>query len=271
MHLFQRSATALALIAFAQPARAAGDLLVAPTRVILDGGHGTELVLNNIGDEPATYRISLELRRMTATGQLDEVAAEAATEKEKATLALISYAPRRIVLPPNQPQAIRIGARLPADLPDGEYRAHMLFRAIPDAKAPTTTTGVKDGLSISLTPIYGVTIPIIVRKGALKASAAISDVHMTKTSDGPALSFTLARSGDRSTYGRIRVSKAGQAKAIYEARGIAVYAEVGLRTVALPIQDATTAAQMAGLVKVEYLEDGDTGGGLIAETSVVLR
>ena len=42
-----------------------GDLLVAPTRIVLDGRKGTEVVLNNIGDEPATYRISVEFRRMT--------------------------------------------------------------------------------------------------------------------------------------------------------------------------------------------------------------
>jgi P pilus assembly chaperone PapD len=267
---FQRSATALALIFLAQPALAAGDLLVAPTRVILDGGRGTEIILNNIGNEPATYRISLELRRMTADGQLEEVLPETQTAKEKATLAMISYAPRRVVLPPNQPQAIRVGARFAADLPDGEYRAHMLFRAIPDAKAATTTE-VKEGLSISLTPIYGVTIPIIVRKGALTASATISDVHMTRANAASALTFTLARSGDRSTYGRIKVTKAGVAKAVYEARGLAVYAEISQRTVSLPIQDPAVAAQMSGPVKVEYLEDGNTAGGVIAETSAVLR
>jgi hypothetical protein len=47
----------------AAPASAAGDLLVAPTRLELDGFRGTEVVLNNIGSEAATYRISLELRR----------------------------------------------------------------------------------------------------------------------------------------------------------------------------------------------------------------
>ena len=56
---------------FAQPALAAGDLLVAPTRVILDGSRGTEVILNNIGSEPATYRVSLELRRMLPDGSLE--------------------------------------------------------------------------------------------------------------------------------------------------------------------------------------------------------
>ena len=41
---------------------------------MLDGRKGTEIVLNNIGDEPATYRISVEFRRMTADGDLEDVA-----------------------------------------------------------------------------------------------------------------------------------------------------------------------------------------------------
>lgn len=252
---------------FGAPARAAGDLLVAPTRVVLESGRGTEVILNNVGNQPATYRISLELRRMTAEGRLDEVVPAGVTDKEKATLAMISYAPRRVTLPPNQPQVIRVGARISPDLPDGEYRAHMLFRAVPDATP--VTEGPREGLSIALTPIYGVTIPVIVRKGALRATAAISDVHLDRQGSQTSLAFTLARSGSRSVYGRLRVTRAGVAKPIYEARGIAVYAEVSQRTVSLPLSPEV-AALMPGNVTVQYLEDNDTGG-LIAEAQTVLR
>ena len=48
---------------------------------------------------------------------------------------MIVYAPRRVTLAPRQPQSIRIAARAPQGLPDGEYRVHMLFRAIPPANA----------------------------------------------------------------------------------------------------------------------------------------
>jgi P pilus assembly chaperone PapD len=254
-------------VSITKPAFAAGDLLVAPTRVVLEGGRGTEVILNNVGNQPATYRISLELRRMDAEGRLDEVAIGEETVKEKATLGMISYAPRRVTLPPNQPQVIRIGARISPDLPDGEYRAHMLFRAVPDATP--VTSGPREGLSIALTPIYGVTIPVIVRKGALQATAAISAVHLDRQGGRAALAFTLARSGSRSVYGRLRVTRAGVAKPIYEARGIAVYAEVSQRTVSLPLTPEV-AALMPGAVTVQYLEDNDTGG-LIAETQAVLR
>ena len=261
------AALACSAAALAQPALAAGDLLVAPTRIVLESGRGTEVILNNVGNAPATYRISLELRRMDAEGQLDTVVVGTETEKEKATLAMVSYAPRRVTLPPNQPQVIRVGARISPDLPDGEYRAHMLFRAVPEAAS--VTDAPQTGLTIALTPIYGVTIPVIVRKGALQATATIADVHLSREGGEMALAFRLTRGGDRSVYGRLRVTRPGTAKPIYEARGLAVYAELSQRTVLLPLSREVAVA-MTGPVVVQYVEDNDTGG-LIAEAKVDLR
>jgi P pilus assembly chaperone PapD len=267
---------ALALVAltvFTQsPARAqgAGDLLVAPTRVVLDGARGTEVILNNIGAAPATYRITLELRRMRADGSLEEVEQSAANAVEATTIGMISYAPRRVTLPPNQPQSIRIGIRAPQSLPDGEYRAHMLFRAIPDSKPAVASNDPKEGVSIALTPIYGVTIPIIVRQGNLSAKAAISDARIETGGDRDTFSFALARSGTRSTYGRIRVIKPGVDKPLIDARGIAVYAELADRRVIFPV-DAELAAKLKGPATIQYLEDIDAGGGVIAELQTVIR
>ncbi len=267
----RRLLAACAMGVLSAPAMA-GDLLVAPTRIVLNGARGTEVILNNIGSQTATYRISLELRRMNADGSLDELDAATPSAHDATTLGMISYAPRKVVLPPNQPQAIRIGIRPPAGLPDGEYRAHMLFRAIPDAKPVVADPGKKpDGVSISLTPIYGVTIPIIVRQGNLSATAAIADPQVVNDpEDGQMLAFTLTRKGTRSTYGRIRVTKPGLDKPVIEVRGVAVYAELPERRVYLPVDDAT-AAQLKGAVKIEYLEDNDAGGGTIAALQAVIR
>ncbi len=251
-------------------AQGAGDLLVAPTRVVLNGARGTEVILNNIGAAPATYRISLELRRMRPDGSLEEVDLAQANATENSALGMISYAPRRVVLPPNQPQSVRIGIRAPQGLPDGEYRAHMLFRAIPEARPIVQSGERKDGVSISLTPIYGVTIPIIVRQGGLSATATISDAKVSREGDRDTFSFALARSGTRSTYGRIRVIKSGVAKPLIDARGIAVYPELADRRVIFPI-DPELAAQLAGPVTIQYLEDNDAGGGTIAELQTVIR
>lgn len=248
-----------------------GDLLVAPTRIVLDGPRGAEVVLNNIGSEPATYRISLELKRMREDGSLEDIAPEAANAVEQATLDMLFYSPRRVTLPPNQPQTIRIGVRPPAGLPDGEYRAHLLFRAVPDAVpvVPSTDTP-PSGVSISLTPIYGVTIPVIVRQGTLSATAAIANPRLENAGDEHALSFDLSREGNRSIYGEVQVTRPGVAEPLLVARGVAIYTERGQRVVTLPLSGEQAAA-MVGPVTVRYLEDRDVGGATIAEVSAVLR
>lgn len=265
--------SATALFATVSPANAAGDLLVAPTRVILDGSRGTEVVLNNIGSEPATYRISLEIKRMTAEGGLDEIDEASVTPAERAALDMIVFSPRRVTLPPNQPQVIRVGVRVPDGLAPGEYRAHMLFRAVPDtvpAAAPDPTKPAATGVSIALTPIYGITIPIIVRVGDLGATAKIGNAWVGETKDGPAFEFDLARTGDRSVYGDIEVTRPGVAEPLLLARGIAVYPEVGVRKVSLRIPPEL-AAKLKGPVQIRYTEDREVGGGTIDQADRVVK
>ncbi len=261
---------AAALVLPQMPAQAAGDLLVAPTRIILDGQRGTEIILNNIGAETATYRISMELRRMTAEGRLTDVSAEEANELERAAKEMIRYAPRRVTLPPNQPQAIRLGVRAPKDLPDGEYRVHLLFRAVPKARSVVDQVQQEDGFSIALTPIYGVTIPVIIRQGELKATAAIANARIEQGEEGPAFVFDLSRTGNRSTYGEIRVKKRGQDEPLLMVRGVAVYPEINQRKVSLQVP-AEVVAQLKGPLSIEYYEPRNIGGGLITKTDLVLR
>jgi P pilus assembly chaperone PapD len=246
-----------------------GDLLVAPTRIVLDGRKGAEVILNNIGDEPATYRVSIEFRRMTEAGELVDVTTP--TEADKKAEDMIVYAPRKVTLAPRDPQAIRIVARAPQGLPDGEYRVHMLFRAIPPATPVTQPTGdAPKGVQFKLTPVYGVTIPVIVRLGNLEASAGIANVHLETKNGAPAIGLDLMRQGSRSVYGEVRVLKAGVKNPIAIQKGVAVYTEVGKRHVSLPIPEASKAAA-SGPVTVEYVETFDDGTHLLAETQAVLR
>jgi P pilus assembly chaperone PapD len=273
MSVVRRALPALALISFLAPAPASagvGDLLVAPTRIVLDGRKGTELVLNNIGDEPATYRISVEFRRMEPDGTLTDVTEPSAAEK--AAEEMIVYAPRRVTLAPRQPQSIRIAARAPQGLPDGEYRVHMLFRAVPPPTpvAPAGGEEVK-GLQLKLIPVYGVTIPVIVRLGNLEAKAGIANVKLESNDGRRAVGLDLSRSGSRSTYGEVRVLKSGVKDPVAIARGVAVYTEIGTRHVSVPVSEAAAKAPLEGPVTVQYVETFADGAKVIAETQAVLR
>jgi len=259
------------LVAGPTPAHAGvGDLLVAPTRLVLDGRKGAEIILNNIGDEPATYRISVDFRRMDQNGSLENVAQPTAADQTAADM--IIYAPRRVTLAPHEPQAIRIAARPPRGLPDGEYRVHMLFRAIPPA-VPVVQAAAKEpekGLKFELIPVYGVTIPVIVRLGNLQATAGIANVHLDKKNGNSVVSLDLSRSGQRSTFGEVRVVKSGVKDPIAVQKAVAVYTEINTRHLSLPISSSFK-GDAAGPVTVQYVETSDDGARVIAETQAILR
>ena len=258
------------LFAAAPASAGVGDLLVAPTRIVLDGRKGAEIILNNIGDEPATYRVSVDFRRMDEQGELEDVAQPTAADQTAADM--IVYAPRRVTLAPREPQAIRIAARPPQGLPDGEYRVHLLFRAIPPATSvvQASANAPEKGLRFQLTPVYGVTIPVIVRLGNLQATAGIADVHLDKNGGNSNISLELTRNGSRSTFGEVRVLKPGVKDPIALQKAVAVYTEVNRRHVSVPVSPDFK-GELAGPVTVQYVETYDDGSRVLAETQAVLR
>jgi P pilus assembly chaperone PapD len=263
---------ALCAVAFASalvalPARAQGDLLVAPTRVVINGGGGAEVVLSNIGDKPATYRISLELRRMDETGDFNEVAEVDANNTERAGLDMVRYAPRRVTLLPGQPQAVRISVRPPEGLPDGEYRVHMNFRAVPTVDpvdAAPADPAQASGVSIKLVPVYGITIPVFIRKGRLEGQASLGAAQLVRSETGAFVELDMGRSGTRSVYGEI-IGKDSRGQVVFAIRGVAIYSEVTRRKARIPVS-AEHIALLKGPIKIEYRELPENGGALLAET-----
>ena len=274
--LFRRFASiAVACVASAAAPAAAqtGDVLVAPTRLVINGAGSSQVILSNIGANQATYRISLELRRMNANGEIAEVAEAQANEREKAALAMVTYAPRRITLQPNQPQSVRVSIRPPANLPDGEYRVHMSFRAIPEAApvAPAAADAPKPtGVSIRLQPIYGITIPVIVRKGQLDGGATLANPRLVTEGKATLLKLDMTRTGLRSVFGEIRAFAPGTREPVFVTRGIAIYPELTARSVSLPVLPEQL-ARMKGPLRIEYREPAELGGKVIATVDANFR
>ena len=79
------------------------------------------------------------------------------------------------------------------------------------------------------------TIPVIVRLGNLQATAGIANVQLEKTDGKPAIDLDLSRSGTRSTFGEVRVLKAGVKDPIAVQKAVAVYTEIGTRHLSIPL------------------------------------
>jgi P pilus assembly chaperone PapD len=265
------------LVLQAGHAGAAGDLLVAPTRLVLEGRDRTaEVSLVNKGTEAAVYRISVIEKEMTEDGRFVNLAPDQKTEGS--AKAMIRFAPRKIRLVPNQPQTVRVVLRKSRNLAAGEYRSHLLFRAVPQNAGANSveSTGPARGIAINLTPIYGVTIPVIVRHGKTEAQAAINGVALEPLSDkqGPGLLVIIGRTGSRSLFGDLRVSVVEGDKrsdTVGTISGLAVYVPNRSRSVRLPIAP-NLATRLAGrTVHVEYVEQTARGESVLASERLIVR
>lgn len=248
-----------------------GDLLVSPVRVIFQGRNQVaELTLVNKGDKPATYRISFENRRMNTDGSF--VPIDEAENGELFAEKLVRFAPRRIQLPPNQPQTVRLMARKPSDLADGEYRSHLHLAAVPDDAGSSSierTAGDDEEISITLTPIYGVTIPIIVRHGTLESSAQITSADVESKEDGSGvISLMLERQGNRSLYGDFDVKVAGIDTTVLRKRGIALYTPNTQREVKIDLPIEVFAALRGKSIEVVFNDKSQGATSVVANASL---
>lgn len=248
-----------------------GDLLVSPVRVVFEGRERVaEVTLVNKSDTPATYRVSFTNRRMNRDGSFEEITE--AGEEDLFAEKFVRYAPRRVDLEPNAPQTLRLMLRKPAELAPGEYRSHLHMAAVPDDAGSASIEMAaedNDSISIQLTPIYGVTIPIIVRHGELEAVAKIMSADYEKLEDGSRkLAFTFERTGTKSLYGDFSFHVAGEEGEIFSQRGIALYTPNTHRdmTVYLPIEAVKKAEGKP--IEIRF-QDRTASGGEVFASAVI--
>ena len=268
-------AAALLLAGHQATAQGVGDLLIAPTRLVFDGTKRTaEISLINIGSQQATYRISLIHERMMPDGTLVEI--QAPNPDEQFADDLVRFTPRQVVLDPHSSQLVRVDLRLPADLAAGEYRSHMLFRAVPVStpSIAAADTAAPQGLSIKITPIYGVSIPVIVRSGSTTASVSISNLACVTGTDGvPMLSGSLERTGNISVYGDIQVEFAptgGRYSTVGRMSGVALYTPNVSRTFSMQLAPPQGLPLRGGTIRISYKQTADDGGAQLAESTLVM-
>jgi len=254
------------------PAQA--EVLIAPTRVVLEKNtRSAELVIVNKSNEEAAFRVSIENRRMLLDGSM-EVASEA-LDNELFAKDHIRFSPRRVIMEPGGRQTIRVQFT-GSDLEPGEYRSHLRLMSAPTSAGRTlqNVNEGSDGISIQLIAIRSLTIPVIARVGALNAEVEIDTAKLNELShsDGKTiLEAHLKRTGDRSTYGNIELYVDGEAKPVYYARGVAVYAPNAERHVKLPLPDDITAMLKGQIVRVVYRSADPQSDEIFAEYSTLIN
>ena len=255
---------------------ALADLALFPTRIVLENNQrAAQVELMNSGTAPETYRINLVNRSMGEAGEF--LPLDAPGPGDLFADPLLRYSPRQVTVQPGSSQTVRILVRKPAKLAAGEYRSHLQFDRVADSVGATSIeqAGQSDGKSIGvvITALVGASIPVIVRHGETQMSVTLSELALLPAvgDAGPALSFQINRSGNRSVYGDLSVRfmpQGGAPVELAKAGALAVYVPNPLRRARMQLLAGTALA--GGSLSLQYRERAEAGGKLLAEASLPL-
>lgn len=250
---------------FSQLVSAQGNLLVAPIRVVFEGAKQKEdLNLTNIGQDTAIYLISFIQYKMKEDGSFLQLEnADSVTTRSDKYLRIF---PRKVVLPPGESQTIRMQYRKTTDMKEGEYRSHLYFRAEKEVSALGMNAANTDTtkMSVSITPIFGISIPVIIRNGNLDYKMSLTETALTTVNDTISnLTFNIKRDGLRSAYGNIKVvfvPAVGKSFDVGMANGVGVYTDISARKFSMYIRNKVDQKLQNGKLVITYSttrEDGD--------------
>jgi len=265
-----------ALVLFSNKSTAQGNLLITPRRVVFEGNkQSQELTLANTGVDTAKYTVSFVQYRMTEDGSFVQI--EVPDEGQLFADKYLRFFPRTVTLPPNGSQVIRMQFRKMPDMQNGEYRSHVYFRAVPDEKllgddqanADTTSIGIK------LVPIFGISIPVIIRNGDLQVKVDLTSLSLDLKSDTvPNLTITFERSGDKSVYGDLSVMwtpSQGEPVEVGVVRGIAVYTPNKLRKFKMQLRNVPGVNYTKGKLMIKFQAPNDGKAEIYAEKEFLLK
>jgi len=276
------------------PTNVGANLNISPKRMTFDRlGRSATVFIFNQGTNPATFEISLIDRVMLPDGQIDAIS-EMDTKPElkpfidklKSAKSMLVAVPRRATLAPGEGQTIRVrvasgqsggaeGSLLP-----GEYRSHLTVTTLPPRDigltAEQAAAGDSQQLSFRINTAFGISIPVIVRLGAVDIRGSIeTPTLVTKllSIDGksPAkptavMRIQLARLGGNSLFGNLEVrgaKESGGREPLGSARGVGVYTEIDRREIEIPLKRVPSSKEK---LEITFVDDDTSPGKVIAKT-----
>lgn len=268
IRLFLATLAVMASCMIMPVSKAWSQAMIMPFRVTFENrDRMSEVVLVNPSNTAAvTYKLAWLNRAMTEDGNYKVLEGLLNPEFDPETAILFS--PRQVTLPPGGKQKIRLSLRRPADLPDGEYRAHLNLQRV--GKVAHTTVKPKnapDNLNVKMGMNFGISIPVIVRQGGPYDTTATigkpSFIPASADGNKPAqIKFDINRTGKYSANGSVTVywtPAGGQEQQVAIRKGVKVYHEVDRVAVTLPLTKGLTQITNGAVRIVFQGEEPDEG------------
>ena len=242
---------------FSGQINAQGDIFLFPKRVVFEEGKRAEIInLANSGTETVTYSVSFVQIRMNENGSFENISV--ADSNQFFADPFIRFHPRTVTLAPGESQVVKLQITGTSSLAVGEYRSHLYFRSEPANNQIESVNTMEDTSSIlfQLIPVYGMTIPIIIRIGEPEARVEITNLTFQRDEDlKPNIRLHFNRTGNKSVYGDITVnhlSPGGKITQVGEVTGLAVYSPGTLRKCVINLTEPKEVDFSSGEIIVVY-------------------
>lgn len=228
-------------------------LFITPTRLVFEGrDRAATVTFLNQKSEPKTYRLFWRDKKQDRDGKFvnmvegDDVPWSAQN--------LIRYSPRQVTVEPQESQVVRFALRKPKNLPEGEYRSHLVI----EEQAPPKIEGEEqiggDSIGLLLHMLYSYTMPVLVVHGDQKVAVKIRDFDTYRSSGSEWIAEALLENtGGTSSLGIVRLEWVGpeSTEVLAEGGSVNIYLPQRERTLNLKYQRPNT----PGRLRLAYYED----------------
>jgi P pilus assembly chaperone PapD len=197
----------LGFATLSRPAAAQG-VMIAPHKLFMtDRTRTMALTLHNPGTEPVEITVGTFFGYpiTDSAGAFDLYHPERPGPDDPNAAEWIEAYPRRMALRPGQRQTVRLLARPPADLPDGEYWSRLVVTAR-GGTVPVTGADSAAGITVGLTLEVRSVLPLHYRNGELTTGVRIEGVRTDHRDDTLHVRVALRREGPAAFLGTARLT-----------------------------------------------------------------
>lgn len=211
--------------------------MVAPHAVFMDHrARSGVFYVHNPGTEPIEVEVALRFGYPVSdpAGRVRVAFFDPPAPHAPSAAEWIRALPRRAVVPPGQRQAIRLLARPPAGLPDGEYWSRIIVTA--SDQAPDRGADGGGTIHVGLRTATRTIISLNYRKGAVHTGLQLRELDAIHVGDSLLVGVDMVREGNAAYLGRLELELVdGEGNPVRRwDHSVAVYTEL-YRCIVLPV------------------------------------
>jgi len=194
----------LMLLGWVAPAQS--QVSLAPTTLFVHDRTGmAEVYVSNQSSNPQEVNVRFEFHYPTSdsTGGIRMIPGSPQVEREHGLSDRIRAFPRRLVIPPNSSQVIRVQVNPMPDRADGMYFTRLILAS--NAVTPEVASGTQEGaIGTRINYVLEQSIPVFYRKGRNDTGFDLHDISQDRTESRLRLVARLSRTGNSPYMGTMR-------------------------------------------------------------------